>query len=154
MLQNSFSEPILKATHWEWFPMLTKGYGTVRSYGKRVVSNSWDNKEGFEDIQGTAAAAAGSLSSQGTYGDTRFLTQLRTGYTITACGQTRMVNSIQSDVELTIDRPFTLGNREFVPTSGDTAKLTTINVRGLTRLLPLWPRGVTIVISPSTDQLL
>ena len=117
VLHNSFSEPLLKATHWEWFPMLTKGYGTVRSYGKRVVSNSWDNKELFEDIDGSAPSAPGSLSSQGTYGDTRFLTQLRTGYTITACGQTRMVNSIQSDVELTIDRPFTLGNREFVKAS-------------------------------------
>jgi hypothetical protein len=137
LLENSFSEPILKATHWEWFPMLTKGYGTVRSYGKRVVSNSWDNKEGFEDIQGTAAAAAGSLSSQGTYGDTRFLTQLRTGYTITACGQTRMVNSIQSDVELTIDRPFTLGQqRSSFRRPDDTANVTTLSVRGLTRLLP------------------
>lgn len=150
LLENSFSEPILKATHWEWYPMLTKGYGTVRSYGKRVVSNSWDNKEGFVDYQGNTALAAGSLSSQGTYGDTRFLTQLRTGYTITACGQTRMVNSIQSDVELTIDRPFTLGNREFIPAAsspGD-ATLTSLSVRGLTRLLPLWPRGVTVTINP------
>ena len=146
VLHNSFSEPLLKATHWEWFPMLTKGYGTVRSYGKRVVSNSWDNKELFEDIDGTAPSAPGSLSSQGTYGDTRFLTQLRTGYTITACGQTRMVNSIQSDVELTIDRPFTLGNREFVKKASGTgtATITTLHVRGLTRLLPLWPRGVTV----------
>ena len=117
VLHNSFSEPLLKATHWEWYPLLTKGYGTIRSYGKRVVSNDWDNKEGFRDLDDTAAAVAGSISSQGVYGSTRFLTQLRTGYTITACGQTRMVNSIQSDVELTIDRPFTLGNREFVPQS-------------------------------------
>lgn len=148
VLQNSFSEPLLKATHWEWYPLLTKGYGTIRSYGKRVVSNDWDNKEGFEDIDGTAAAVAGSISSQGVYGSTRFLTQLRTGYTITACGQTRMVNSIQSDVELTIDRPFTLGNREFVPAdgTGGNADLTTLHVRGLTRLLPLWPRGVTVKI--------
>ncbi|OUS44920.1 hypothetical protein BE221DRAFT_193518 [Ostreococcus tauri] len=143
LLKNSFSEPLLKATHWEWYPMLTKGYGTIRSYGKRVVSNNWDNKEGFVDIQGTTADTAGSLSSQGVYGDTRFLTQLRTGYTITACGQTRMVNSIQSDVELTIDRPFTLGNREFVAASGSSTTLTDLYVRGLTRLLPLWPRGVT-----------
>ena len=143
LLKNSFSEPLLKATHWEWYPMLTKGYGTIRSYGKRVVSNNWDNKEGFVDIQGTTADTAGSLSSQGVYGDTRFLTQLRTGYTITACGQTRMVNSIQSDVELTIDRPFTLGNREFVAASASSTKLTDLYVRGLTRLLPLWPRGVT-----------
>ena len=148
VLQNSFSEPLLKATHWEWYPLLTKGYGTIRSYGKRVVSNDWDNKEGFEDIDGTAAAVAGSISSQGVYGSTRFLTQLRTGYTITACGQTRMVNSIQSGVELTIDRPFTLGNREFVPAdgTGGNADLTTLHVRGLTRLLPLWPRGVTVKI--------
>ena len=151
VLQNSFSEPLLKATHWEWYPLLTKGYGTIRSYGKRVVSNDWDNKESFEDIDGTTPAAAGSISSQGTYGSTRFMTQLRTGYTITACGQTRMVNSIQSDVELTIDRPFTLGNREFVAATANAAGandavLSTLHVRGLTRLLPLWPRGVTVKI--------
>jgi len=152
VLQNSFSEPLLKATHWEWYPLLTKGYGTIRSYGKRVVSNDWDNKEGFEDIDGIAALTAGSISSQGVYGSTRFMTQLRTGYTITACGQTRMVNSIQSDVELTIDRPFTLGNREFIPASstGGNADLTTLHVRGLTRLLPLWPRGVTVRIAGVT----
>jgi hypothetical protein len=57
------------------------------------------------------------------YGNTRFLTQLRTGFTITACGQTRMVNSIQSDVELTIDRPFTLGNREFLAATSSEAKV-------------------------------
>jgi hypothetical protein len=76
------------------------------------------------------------------YGNTRFLTQLRTGFTITACGQTRMVNSIQSDVELTIDRPFTLGNREFLPAPSSEAAADDLYVRGLTRLMPLWPRGV------------
>ena len=33
-LENSFSEPLLKATHFHWYTMLTKGYGRVRSYGK------------------------------------------------------------------------------------------------------------------------
>uniref|UniRef100_A0A7S0KG39 Uncharacterized protein n=1 Tax=Ostreococcus mediterraneus TaxID=1486918 RepID=A0A7S0KG39_9CHLO len=151
-LHNSFSEPLLKATHWEYYTMLTKGYGKVRSYGKRVVSNAWGNKEGFEQTQGVTPTTAGSLSSTGAYGDTRFLTQLRTGYTITACGQTRMVNSIQSDVELTIDRPFTLGNIEYIQdvTSGSTFNRANLHVRGLTRLLPLWPRGVTVQITAVT----
>ena len=152
-LHNSFSEPLLKATHWEYYTMLTKGYGKVRSYGKRVVSNEWGNKEGFVDTQGASAVVAGSISSTGAYGNTRFLTQLRTGYTITACGQTRMVNSIQSDVELTIDRPFTLGNIEYIQdatTVGATDKRANLHVRGLTRLLPLWPRGVTVQIKAVT----
>ena len=46
-LENSFSEPLLKATHFHWYTMLTKGYGRVRSYGKRVVSNMWSNVEVF-----------------------------------------------------------------------------------------------------------
>mmetsp|Transcript_9004 Transcript_9004/g.30374 ORF Transcript_9004/g.30374 Transcript_9004/m.30374 type:complete len:1423 (-) Transcript_9004:79-4347(-) len=149
-LHNSFSEPLLKATHWEYYTMLTKGYGKVRSYGKRVVSNAWGNKEGFHDAYNTPPTlTAGSISSTGAYGDTRFLTQLRTGYTITACGQTRMVNSIQSDVELTIDRPFTLGNIEYIPATS-TDNRANLHVRGLTRLLPLWPRGVTVNITAVT----
>ena len=51
-LHNSFSEPLLKATHWEYYTMLTKGYGKVRSYGKRVVSNAWGNKEAFVQTYG------------------------------------------------------------------------------------------------------
>jgi hypothetical protein len=137
-LENSFSEPLLKATHFHWYTMLTKGYGRVRSYGKRVVSNMWSNTE-FSNT-------AGEGTTEGLYGNTRFLTELRTGFTITACGQTRMVNSIQSDVELTIDRPFTLGNREFIAHTGSTAKADDLYVRGLTRLMPLWPRGVTVQI--------
>jgi len=148
-LHNSFSEPLLKATHWEYYTMLTKGYGKVRSYGKRVVSNAWGNKEAFVQTYGQTPATAGSLSSTGAYGDTRFLTQLRTGYTITACGQTRMVNSIQSDVELTIDRPFTLGNIEYIKATS-TDKRANLVVRGLTRLLPLWPRGVTVQITAAS----
>jgi len=135
-LENSFSEPLLKATHFHWYTMLTQGYGRVRSYGKRVVSNAWSNVE--------FSALPGEGRTEGMYGNTRFLTQLRTGFTITACGQTRMVNSIQSDVEMTIDRPFTLGNREFLPATGSTATADDLYVRGLTRLMPLWPRGVTV----------
>lgn len=149
-LHNSFSEPLLKATHWEYYTMLTKGYGKVRSYGKRVVSNAWGNKEAFVQTYGVTPPKAGSLSSTGAYGDTRFLTQLRTGYTITACGQTRMVNSIQSDVELTIDRPFTLGNIEYIQATGNDNRAN-LHVRGLTRLLPLWPRGVTVQITAVTN---
>ena len=137
-LENSFSEPLLKATHFHWYTMLTRGYGRVRSYGKRVVSNAWSNAE--------FSTMAGEGTTAGAYGNTRFLTQLRTGFTITACGQTRMVNSIQSDVELTIDRPFTLGNREFLRNASSTAAADDLYVRGLTRLMPLWPRGVTIQI--------
>ena len=136
VLENSFSEPLLKATHFHWYTMLSKGYGRVRSYGKRVVSNMWSNVE--------FSTMAGEGTTEGVYGNTRFLTQLRTGFTITACGQTRMVNSIQSDVELTIDRPFTLGNREFLPAPLSSATADDLYVRGLTRLMPLWPRGVTI----------
>ena len=149
-LHNSFSEPLLKATHWEYFTMLTKGYGKVRSYGKRVIDNEWGNKEAFVDTNGATPPVAGSISSTGDYGKTRFLTQLRTGYTITACGQTRMVNSIQSDVELTIDRPFTLGNIEHVPASS--SNRANLYVRGLTRLLPLWPRGVTVQITAASTS--
>ena len=136
VLENSFSEPLLKATHYHWYTMLSKGTGRIRSYGKRVVSNAWSNIE--------FSSTAGEGTTEGLYGNTRFLTQLRTGFTITACGQTRMVNSIQSDVELTIDRPFTLGNREFIAASGSTARADDMYVRGLTRLMPLWPRGVTV----------
>ena len=141
-LENSFSEPLLKATHFHWYTLLTKGYGRVRSYGKRVVSNAWSNVE-FAAPAGDPLVA-GEGRTEGMYGNTRFLTQLRTGFTITACGQTRMVNSIQSDVEMTIDRPFTLGNREFLPGVGSTATADDLYVRGLTRLMPLWPRGVTV----------
>jgi len=138
VLENSFSEPLLKATHFHWYTMLSRGYGRVRSYGKRVVSNAWSNVE--------FSTMAGEGTTEGVYGNTRFLTQLRTGFTITACGQTRMVNSIQSDVELTIDRPFTLGNREFMAAPLSAATSDDLYVRGLTRLMPLWPRGVTIQI--------
>mmetsp|Transcript_10688 Transcript_10688/g.12494 ORF Transcript_10688/g.12494 Transcript_10688/m.12494 type:complete len:1506 (+) Transcript_10688:181-4698(+) len=145
VLENSFSEPLLKNTHFHWYTMLMKGYGNIRSYGKRVVSNKWANLE-FSSMSGTGR-------TEGFYGNTRFLTQLRPGFTITACGQTRMVNSIQSDVELTVDRPFTLGNREFFPAAFSQAKNHDLYVRGLTRLLPLWPRGVTIqIIVTKADQ--
>ena len=136
VLENSFSEPLLKATHFNWYTMLMKGYGRIRSYGKRVVSNSWSNTE--------FSAMSGEGSTEGFYGNTRFLSQLRTGYTITANGQTRMVNSIQSDVEMTIDRPFTLGSREFFAAAGSSASVDDLHVRGLTRLMPIWPRGVTV----------
>ena len=142
-LENSFSEPLLKATHFHWYTMLTKGYGRVRSYGKRVVSNMWSNVE--------FSSMAGEGTTEGVYGNTRFLTQLRTGFTVTACGQTRMVNSIQSDVELTVDRPFTLGNREFLPATNSNARADDLYVRGLTRLMPLWPRGVTVQIIVTDD---
>ena len=144
-LENSFSEPLFKATHFHWYTMLTQGYGRVRSYGKRVVSNMWSNVEFSNQV--------GEGRTEGVYGNTRFLTQLRTGFTITACGQTRMVNSIQSDVEMTIDRPFTLGNREFLPAPGSTATADDLYVRGLTRLMPLWPRGVTVQIIVTDDGL-
>jgi len=134
-LENSFSEPLIKASHFNWYTMLTKGYGKIRTFGKRVVSELWSNIE--------FSAAAGFGDTEGYYGNTRFLTQLRPGFTITAAGQTRMVNSIQSDVELTIDRPFTLGSRDFYPAIGSTATSDMLYVRGLTRLSPLWPRGVT-----------
>ena len=133
VLENSFSEPLLKATHYHWYTMLSKGTGRIRSYGKRVVSNAWSNIE--------FSSTAGEGTTEGLYGNTRFLTQLRTGFTITACGQTRMVNSIQSDVELTIDRPFTLGNREFIAASGSTARADDMYVRGLDPVdAPLAPR--------------
>ena len=143
VLENSFSEPLLKATHFKWYTMLLRGYGRIRSYGKRVVSNSWANTE--------FSALAGEGNTQGFYGNTRFLSQLRTGYTITAMGQTRMVNSIQSDVELTVDRPFTLGSKEFFPATGSTAEAADLHVRGLTRLMPLWPRGVTVQLIVTKD---
>ena len=139
LLENSFSEPLLMHTHFNWYTMLVQGYGKLRSYGRRVVSEAWSNRE-FSSMYGEGR-------TQGYYGNTRFLTQLRTGYFITACGQTRQINSIQSDVEMTIDRPFTLGNREFIPASASSpAEASDLHVRGLTRLLPLWPRGVTIEI--------
>ena len=80
VLENSFSEPLLKATHFHWYTMLSKGTGRIRSYGKRVVSNAWSNVE--------FSTMAGEGTTEGYYGNTRFLTQLRTGFTITACGQT------------------------------------------------------------------
>jgi hypothetical protein len=139
LLENSFSEPLLMHTHFNWYTMLVQGYGKLRSYGRRVVSEAWSNRE-FSSMYGEGR-------TQGYYGNTRFLTQLRTGYFVTACGQTRQINSIQSDVEMTIDRPFTLGNREFIPASASSpAEASDLHVRGLTRLLPLWPRGVTIEI--------
>jgi hypothetical protein len=86
-------------------------------------------------------------SSSGYYGNSRFLTQLRTGFTITACGPTRTVNAIHSDVEMTVDRPFTNGNREFFPASSSSpATARALSVRGLSRTLPLWPRGVTVQV--------
>ena len=49
--------------------MLSRGYGRVRSYGKRVVSNSWSNVE--------FSTSSGEGSTEGVYGNTRFLTQVR-----------------------------------------------------------------------------
>ena len=121
LLENSFSEPLLMHTHFNWYTMLLPGYGKIRSYGRRVVSEAWSNRE-FSSMYGEGR-------TQGLYGNTRFLTQLRTGYYITACGQTRQINSIQSDVEMTIDRPFTLGNREFHPISGTDAEASDLHVR-------------------------
>jgi len=141
ILENSFSEPLLKATPFAFYTMLEPGTGNIRSYGKRVVAERW---AAIEPWNASAPAVPGAqYSTSGAYGQSRFTTQLRTGYAITACGQTRMVNSIQSDMELTIDRPFTNGNREFLGTSGNANKL---SVRGLTRTLPLWPRGVTLQV--------
>ena len=144
ILENSFSEPLLKATPFSWYTMLEPGLGNIRSYGKRVVAERWASIEPWE---GSAPAVPGAqYSTSGAYGQSRFTTQLRTGYTITACGQTRTVNSIQSDMELTIDRPFTNGNREFFPASSTTSNVNALSVRGLTRTLPLWPRGVTVQV--------
>jgi hypothetical protein len=124
-----------------------QGTGRIRSYGKRVVSEEWATIEPWSDPTNTSAVVPGAqYSSAGFYGNSRFLTQLRTGFTITACGQTRTVNSIQSDVEMTIDRPFANGNREFIPASGSATKANALAVRGLSRTLPLWPRGVTIQV--------
>jgi len=136
VLENSFSEPLLQRQHWHWYTMLSQGNGRIRSYNRRVVSNRWSNTE--------FSSNSGEGTTEGFYGNTRFLTQLRTGFTITAAGQTRMVNSILSDVEITIDRPFTLGNREFIKATGSQATADSLYVRGLTRLSPLWPRGVTV----------
>ena len=148
VLENSFSEPLLRTTPWAWFTMLTPGTGHIRSYGKRVVSEEWAQIEPWTDPTNPSAVIPGAqYSSAGYYGNSRFLTQLRTGFTITACGQTRTVNSIQSDVEMTIDRPFANGNREFFkkdPSSTTTAGA--LAVRGLSRSLPLWPRGVTVQV--------
>ena len=138
VLENSFSQPLLMATPFTWYTMLLQGYGNIRSYGRRVVSEEWADTE--------FSTMAGEVTRQGYAGNSRFTTQLRPGYTITACGQTRMVNSILSDVEITIDRPFTLGNREFFPATGSQAQVDSISVRGLTRLLPLWPRGVIVQV--------
>ena len=145
ILQNSFSEPLLKATPFTWYTLLEPGLGNIRSYGKRVVSERW---AAIEPWEGSPPAVPGAqYSTSGAYGQSRFTTQLRTGYTITACGQTRTVNSIQSDMELTIDRPFTNGNREFYPASSSSASnVNALSVRGLTRTLPLWPRGVTVQV--------
>ena len=153
VLENSFSEPLLKATPWAWNSMLSMGTGNVRSYGKRLVSEEWSTIEPWYGVDPRTPGA--QYSSLGLAGNSRFLTQLRTGFTVTACGQTRTVNSISSDVELTLDRPFTLGNREYfpvatanttaVPASGGAAARA-LSVRGLTRTLPLWPRGVTVQV--------
>jgi hypothetical protein len=124
-----------------------QGTGRIRSYGKRVVSEEWATIEPWGDPTNTSAVVPGAqYSSAGFYGNSRFLTQLRTGFTITACGQTRTVNSIQSDVEMTVDRPFANGNREFLPATGSAANASSLAVRGLSRALPLWPRGVTIQV--------
>eukprot|EP00899_Mesostigma_viride_P005963 jgi/Mesvir1/15368/Mv06566-RA.1 len=134
VLENSFSEPLLRQTPFEWHTMLMPGLGRIRSIGKRVIAEEW---------------ATGSAT--GAYGNTRFLSQLRTGFTITAAGQTRTVNAIASDVELSIDRPFTNGNREFLPTANSTAKASHLLVRGLSRGLPLWPRGVTVEVIVTSE---
>jgi len=151
ILENSFSEPLLKLTPFVWYTMLTPGTGRVRSYGKRLVSEEW---AAIEPWNGTSPAPPGAqYSTSGYAGKSRFLTQLRTGFSITACGQTRTVNSIQSDVELTVDRPFSNGNREFFPGANSTAGAYSLSVRGLSRSLPLWPRGVTVqvlVVLPGT----
>ena len=147
VLENSFSEPLLRTTPWAWYTMLTPGTGHIRSYGKRVVSEEWAQIEPWSDPTNTSAVTPGAqYSSAGYYGNSRFLTQLRTGFTITACGQTRTVNSIQSDVEMTIDRPFSNGNREFFPGNTSTTTASALAVRGLSRSLPLWPRGVTVQV--------
>ena len=36
----------MKATHFHWYTMQSKGLGRVRSYGKRIVSNMWSNVVG------------------------------------------------------------------------------------------------------------
>ena len=127
-----------------------QGTGNIRSYGKRVVSEEWSTIEPWSNPLNTSLSAVmpGALySSSGYYGNSRFLTQLRTGFTITACGQTRTVNAIHSDVEMTVDRPFTNGNREFFPASSSSpATARALAVRGLSRTLPLWPRGVTVQV--------
>ena len=147
VLENSFSEPLLRTTPWAWYTMLTPGTGNIRSYGKRVVSEEWAQIEPWTDPTNPSAVIPGAqYSSAGYYGNSRFLTQLRTGFTITACGQTRTVNSIQSDVEMTIDRPFANGNREFFPANNSATTARALAVRGLSRSLPLWPRGVTVQV--------
>ena len=126
-----------------------QGTGNIRSYGKRVVSEEWSTIEPWANPLNPSLSAVmpGALySSSGYYGNSRFLTQLRTGFTITACGQTRTVNAIHSDVEMTVDRPFTNGNREFFPASSSLATARALSVRGLSRTLPLWPRGVTVQV--------
>jgi hypothetical protein len=124
-----------------------QGTGSIRSYGKRVVSEEWSTIEPWADPRNTSAVLPGAqYSSSGYYGNSRFLTQLRTGFTITACGQTRTVNAIHSDVELTVDRPFSNGNREFFPAVSSTTTASALSVRGLSRTLPLWPRGVTVQV--------
>ena len=126
-----------------------QGTGNIRSYGKRVVSEEWSAIEPWSNPLNTSLSAVmpGALySSSGYYGNSRFLTQLRTGFTITACGQTRTVNAIHSDVEMTVDRPFTNGNREFFRGNNSATTARALAVRGLSRTLPLWPRGVTVQI--------
>jgi hypothetical protein len=150
VLENSFSEPLLAATQWTWSSMLSPGTGALRSVGKRVLSEEWSTIEPWFGVPPRVPGA--QFSSQGLAGSSRFLTQLRTGFAITACGQTRIVNSISSDVELTIDRPFTLGNREYFPAAGGGSPAPSapaawdLSVRGLSRSLPLWPRGATVQV--------
>ena len=141
-LENSFSEPCSRATHFHWYTMLTKGYGRVRSYGKRVVSNMWSNVE--------FSSMAGEGTTEGVYGNTRFLTQLRTGFTITACETDAHGDSISptwsspsTDPSLSATASFC---RRRIPTRADD-----LYVRGLTRLMPLWPRGVTVQIIVTDD---
>jgi hypothetical protein len=41
VLENSFSEPLLAATPFVWRTMMTAGTGSLRSSGRRVVSEEW-----------------------------------------------------------------------------------------------------------------
>jgi hypothetical protein len=59
VLENSFSEPLLKATHFHWYTMQSKGLGRVRSYGKRIVSNMWSNVE-FSTMAGEGTTEVGT----------------------------------------------------------------------------------------------